>query len=135
MEKKTTKKENLGNIKEALIRAVVNNVISDYEYQTYEKFIDHEIELLDKKALSRGTTATQEENAKIAKIILDILSTNQDEKYTITQLLDFEELADFKTLSGKKLSNQKINAIITQLKNNNQVVNIKEKKTSFYKIA
>lgn len=132
MEKKTTKKENLGNIKEALARAVVNNVISNYEYQTYEKFIDHEIALLDKKANNRGNKANEQENNTITEITLQLLKECGEPK-TLTELLEYDELATFTTREGKRISNQKLNFIMTNLKNTGLVVNIKDKKKSMYK--
>lgn len=134
MNKKITKKENLENIKEVLARAVVNNVISNYEYQTYEKFIEHEIELIDKKAIARGTTANKEENAKIANIIKDILR-DSEQALTISEIMEYDVISEYRTIKGDKLSNQKISAIITQLKNNNEVIRIQEKKKAMFKLA
>lgn len=133
MNKKVTKKENLMAISK-LIKFEVGNIITEEEREQYLKFINHEIELIDKKAISRGTTANQEENTKIGELIKDILGNSED-ALTITEIMEYDEIAEYRTIKGDKLSNQKISAIITQLKNKNEVIRVQDKKKAMFKLA
>ena len=75
MEKvKVTKKENFENLLK--IEEVKNNT-------ELVKFIEHEIDLLNKKSLSRGKSQKDNEiNSQIMDLILEVLS-EQEEKITI----------------------------------------------------
>lgn len=87
-------------------------------------FIDHEIELLNKKNSRSGKpTKTQLENEKIKNTILDILKT-VGKPVTVTQLLANDELDG--------LSNQRVSALLTQLRKADKVERIVEKKVAFY---
>ena len=89
-------------------------------------FIDHEIELLNKKNSRSGKpTKTQVENEVIKNIILDTLQTI-GKPVTVTQLLANDEL--------NGLSNQRVSALLTQLKKSDKVVRTVEKKVAFYSI-
>lgn len=89
-----------------------------------ENFVNHEIELLDKKNLSKAPTKVQIENESIKETILEVL-TNSDKKMTITDIQNANE-----TLSV--YSNQKISALLTQLINENKVVRTLEKKKAYF---
>lgn len=81
------------------------------------KFIDNELTLLDKKKTSSKMTAKQEENAKYKELILDTLAAIGTPA-TIKEIYEASpELAE--SLNN---SNQRISALITQLKNENLVV-------------
>ena len=89
-------------------------------------FIDHEIELLDKKNSRSGKpTKTQVENETIKNTIFNTLQI-AGKPMTVTQLLATEEL--------KGLSNQKVSALLTQLRDVNKVVRTVEKKVAYYSI-
>lgn len=87
-------------------------------------FINHELELLEKKANRTGITKTQKENEGIKDIILETLRL-EGTPMTITQLQETD-----KTLEG--LSNQKISALLAQLVNINKVIRTKDKKTTLF---
>lgn len=87
-------------------------------------FINHEIELINKKASKSGTTKVQKENEGIKDIILETLRL-EGAPMTITQLQETD-----KTLEG--LSNQKISALLAQLVNTNKVIRTKDKKTTLF---
>lgn len=87
-------------------------------------FINHELELLEKKANRTGTTKTQKENEGIKDIIFETLRL-EGAPMTITQLQETD-----KTLEG--LSNQKISALLAQLVNTNKVIRTKDKKTTLF---
>ena len=103
-EKKLTKKELFGRLLE--INEVAHN-------EDLTNFINHEIELLNKKATKTGTTKTQKENEDI-KTITDLQKNN-------------EELAEY--------SNQKLSALLKQLVETKQVVKTTDKKKSYFSIA
>ena len=89
-------------------------------------FIDHEIELLNKKNSRSGKpTKTQAENEVIKNIILDTLQTI-GKPVTVTQLLANDEV--------NGLSNQRVSALLTQLRKSDKVVRTGEKKVAFYSI-
>ena len=112
---KVTKKERFEQIK-ALVR----------DNEELVAFIDHEIELLNKKNSRSGKpTKTQLENEKIKNTILDILKT-VGKPVTVTQLLANDELDG--------LSNQRVSALLTQLRKADKVERIVEKKVAFYSI-
>ena len=102
----------------------IKSLISDNEELV--AFIDHEIELLDKKNSRTGKpTKTQIENETIKNTIFNILQTT-NKPMTVTQLLATEEL--------NGLSNQKVSALLTQLRESNKVVRTVEKKVAYYSI-
>ena len=89
-------------------------------------FIDHEIELLNKKNSRTGKpTKTQVENEAIKNTIFNTLQAT-GKPMTVTQLLATEDL--------NGLSNQKVSALLTQLRENGKVVRTVEKKVAYYSI-
>ena len=90
-------------------------------------FIDHELELLDKKNTApKAPTAKQVENEKIKDYILAHLV----KPMTISEMLkDF--LADYPT----ELSNQRVSAIVKQLVEDNSVVRTVEKRKAYFSVA
>lgn len=89
-------------------------------------FIDHEIDLLEKKNTSgeRKPTATQKANEGIKESILVVLEDG--EKKTVTDIV--------KAIDGE-YTNQKISALMRQLVEDNKVEKIVEKRKSYFKIA
>lgn len=119
--KKTTKRENFEKIIEVLKANGREDLI---------EVMQHEIDLLDKKKASGKMTKTQEENETIKALILKVLANSETPK-SITELLnDNEELN--KAVNG---SNQKLSALMTQLKNTNQVVRTQDKKKAVFSLA
>ena len=112
--KKLTKREKF---------AMVMEYVTDNEMLT--EFLQNEINLLTKKASSSKKTKDQVENEGIKDVILNAL-IEIGEGITITDLQKAnEELG--------KLSNQKISALMTQLKNEGKVERIQDKKKSYFK--
>ena len=88
-------------------------------------FIDHEIELLNKKNSRSGKpTKTQVENETIKNTILDTLRII-GKPVTVTQLLANDEL--------NGLSNQRVSALLTQLRESGQVERTYIKKKAHFK--
>ena len=88
-------------------------------------FITHEVELLNKKNSRSGKPTTRQiENEKIKTSILAILECGKP--LTVTQIMA--------ELNDSSLSNQRVSALLTQLKDCGEVVRTVEKKVAFYSI-
>lgn len=91
------------------------------------EFINHELELLDKKSASRATaqTANQKANEEIKKAIIDALV--EVGKSTITDLQKAnEEMAQY--------SNQKLSALLKQMVESGEVAKTTDKKKSYFEV-
>ena len=89
-------------------------------------FIDHEIELLDKKASNKKATKTQEANVGIKSTILTVLEGAKP--MTVTEMQGASaELGE--------LSNQKVSALVRQLVEAGEVVKTIDKKVSRFSLA
>ena len=89
-------------------------------------FIDHEIELLDRKSSKSAETKTQIENKSIMETILSEL-TRIARPITISELQSESEIL-------KDYSNQKLSALLKKLVDSNQVVKTTDKKKSYFSI-
>ena len=121
MEKKMTKKEWF-----AVLAEVVTN--SDMENKEGAlAFINHEVELLEKKSAKSGQTKTQKENAEILVKIKSALA-EVGKAVTITELqVASAEMAQY--------SNQKLSALLTKLIKSGEVVKTTEKKKSYFAVV
>ena len=89
-------------------------------------FIDHEIELLQKKASSKKATKTQKANIGIKSTILAVLEGGKS--MTVTEMQGASaELGE--------LSNQKVSALVRQLVEAGEVVKTIDKKVSRFSLA
>ena len=123
--KKTTKKEMFGTMKSILFGVKLD--IPEDTKEDLIKFIDHEIELLNKKASASGQTKTQAENEKIKIVIAEEL-TRIARAVTISELLkESEELGQY--------SNQKLSALLKQMVESGIVTRVVDKKKTMFKIA
>jgi len=92
-----------------------------------ETFINHEIELLEKKASSKAPSKTQIANESIKDTIKNVLIESA-RPMTISDIqAQNVELAE--------LSNQKISALLTQLITEKAVVRTVDKKKAYFTIA
>ena len=90
------------------------------------KFVENEIALLDKRAANKTATKTQKENEGIKSLILDTL-TEIDKPVTISEMQAFSaDLAVY--------TNQKLSALLTQMKSEGTVVKTVEKKKSYFSV-
>jgi len=90
-------------------------------------FIDHELELLDKKnSAPKNPTAKQVENEKFKDIILDNIG---DKAMTISEMLK-EIFTGYVCEDGKELSNQRLSAVVKQLVEDNSLVRTYEKRVA-----
>ena len=93
--------------------------------QDMRDFIDHEIELLEKKSANKKATKTQEENVEIKAIIKSVLTS---EGATVTEIQ-----AKDATLSN--LSNQRVSALLRQMIDAGEVIKTTDKKKSYFALA
>lgn len=119
-EKRTTKKENFKAIIEIL---KVNN------REDLIQVMEHEIALIEKKASSAKLTKTQQANQDIKTLIIQEL-TRLAEPVTITDLLK-NSVELYEVTAG---SNQKVSALMTQLKAEGQVVRTTNGKKAMFSI-
>lgn len=90
------------------------------------EFITHELELLAKKNTSeKKPTAVQVANEGLKEIIMNVLMDNGG-LMTVTEIQkSCEELAE--------LSNQKLSALVRQLKDDGKVEKVEDKRKSYFK--
>lgn len=132
MEKKITKREVINELlKEDLIQST----------PMYKNYLEHELELLDRKNASSKGSKSSEENKTIASMLLEEmakLEATGKAQYTITELMKSSQaIQDYVCENGKVLSNSKITAIFKTMLalDNAPIVNIKDKKNSYYSLA
>lgn len=115
--KKMTKREKFEMLM-AIDEVKSNPVLSE--------FIEHELELLAKKNTSeKKPTAVQVANEGLKQTIMDVLMENGG-LMTVTDIQkSCEELAE--------LSNQKVSALIRQLKDDGKVEKVEDKRKSYFK--
>ena len=116
--KKMTKKDYFNSLLK--IDAVKSN-------PAYVEFINHEIELLEKKnSGEKKPTAQQVANDSIRKEILDNMV--EGKQYTITDIIkEIPACAD--------LTNQRVSALMRQLKDDHLVVRIEDKRKAYFSLA
>ena len=118
---KVTKRERFAQLMEIVKASEVENSAELVD------FIEHEVELLAKKNSRSGKpTKTQVENETIKAQIVSVLE-RINKPVTVTQLLAESEFAG--------LSNQRVSALLTQLRKTGKVVRTVEEKVAFYSIA
>lgn len=87
-------------------------------------FVNHEIELLNKKnSAAKKPSKTQIANEGIKDQILDVLK-GSDAPMTATQIAD-----------GLGLSVNKVSALLTQLKEDNSVIRSVDKRKAYFTVA
>ena len=102
-------------------------ILSKYELTADEKaFVEHELELLAKKnASEKKPTAQQKQNEELKAVIVESLSANGG-LMTVTDVQkSCEELAE--------LSNQRISALLRQLKDEGKVERVEDKRKAYFK--
>ena len=131
MEKlKLTKKENFENLLK--IEEVRSNA-------DLVEFINHEIDLLNKKSASRklGSTKSSQQNIEIMQKIKEVLA-KQNEPIMIKDLLKNTELSTYTYEDKdemKTLTSQKISALIKKMLENGEVQRTVEKGNAYFSIA
>ena len=89
-------------------------------------------EAKEKASSKKGMSKTQKENETIMEIIVNELKAI-GRSVTITELLkESETLANYVTIEGKNITNQKASALMKKLKDAGRVQNMIDKKKSFF---
>lgn len=88
-------------------------------------FINHEIDLIERKSANKKATKTQVENEGIKAEILSVLT---NEGATVTDIQSKSEFLG-------SLSNQRVSALLRQLVESGAVVKTVDKKKSFFSVA
>lgn len=107
-EKRTTKKE--------YFRMVID-ILKEHDREDLIQVMEHEIALIEKKSSNAKLTKTQEANQNIKTLIIQEL-VRLGEPVTITDLLK-NSVELYEATAG---SNQKVSALMTQLKTSGQVI-------------
>lgn len=117
--KKITKRDNFNAL--LAIPAVTENA-------QLVSFIEHEIELLDKKnSADKKPTAQQIANKGVMETIMQVLSENGG----LMTVTDVQK----SNAALAELSNQRISALLRQLKDERKVERVEDKRKAFFKIA
>lgn len=116
--KKLTKKDLFGQARELAVANSREDLVA---------FIDHEIELLNKKASTSKESQTQKENLVIMDKLYNELA-NIGRAVTISEFQANSEYAS-------TLSNQKISALFKKMKEAGKIVKTTEKKKSYFSIV
>ena len=115
MANKKTKREFFGEIKEIV-----------KENAELVAFIDHELELLDKKTSAKSTKVNTEQVELMEKIVNALNEIGRS--VTISELQkENAEMAEY--------SNQKLSAMLKNLVDNKQVTKMIDKKKSYFMVA
>ena len=116
---KVTKKERFAQLLE--IAEVKKN-------EELVKFINHELELLEKKSGSKRQTETQKANEELMTVIADTLATCE-------KAVTVSELMKTSTFKDTDYSNQKLSAMLKKMVDNGTVVKTVEKKKSYFSLV
>ena len=122
--------KNMANVKKLTKKDKFNALLALAEVKSNADlvdFINHEIELLDKKnSAEKKPTAQQTANDSIKSAILGNMV--EGKKYTITDLIkSVPECAD--------LTNQRVSALIRQLVEKGEVVRTEDKRKAYFSLA
>lgn len=110
----------------ATIRAMVEGSGNEREDEILA-FIDHEVELLEKKSSKSGQTKTQKENVEVVAKIENALR-EVGKAVTITELQTAsEEMSAY--------SNQKLSALLKQMVSKGTVIRTEDKKKAYFSLA
>lgn len=122
--KKITKRDNFMEIRALIINA---EMLEDNKKEQYIAFIDHELELLDKKTNAKSSSKNTKEQEELMAQIVETLS-EIGRGVTISELQkESEKMAEY--------SNQKLSAMLKKLVDSDQVKKIVDKKKSYFSIV
>lgn len=120
-EKKVTKREKFGML--LAMDEIKSNAM-------LKEFIEHEIELLENKNGSKKQTKTQKDNEGIKELIVNEFNANPNKLYTIGDM--------HKAIQSNceiELSNQRVSALMRQLRLDGVVERIEDKRKAYFKLA
>lgn len=103
--------------------------------EDFVEFIEHEIELLDRKnGGNRKPTANQLKNEEIKEVILEEMRANPNKLYTATQLAKIAE----PIVDVNPLSNQRVSAILRSMNEEGgtgEVKRVVDKRVTYFQLA
>ena len=103
--------------------------------EDFVKFIEHEIELLERKNVgNRKPTANQLKNEEIKTVILEEMRANPNKLYTATQLAKIAE----PIVNINPLSNQRVSAILRSMNEEDgtgEVKRVVDKRVAYFQLA
>jgi hypothetical protein len=126
--KKVTKKERFAEVRDIVEKSGADNTAEILA------FIDHEVELLNKKSSSGKTTKTQALNAELAEIVLTALAGSA-EPMTVGEVMAAVEPQFAEKGDDVVASNQRVTSLLTKLLNDGKVVRTVEKKKAHFSVA
>lgn len=109
---------------------MIIEVLQENQREDLIPILEHEIELIEKKAMNGKKTKTQEANEDIKTFIIQELK-RINTPVTITELL--QNSPKLTEMTGG--SNQKVSALITQLKATGQVIRETNGKKALFKVV
>ena len=98
------------------------------ENQDFVDFLEKEIAKCDRKSVVKKPTPTQVENEKLKNAILEFLSGEGENRFTVTELCQ-----QVKALEGR--TTQKVSALMRQLLLNGLVVRTTVKNKTYFSIS
>ena len=106
------------------------NIEAVKEKEALVDFINHELELLDKKNANKSTkpSAVQVANNGIKEEILDCLADEPNKAFTISEMQKLFPCC-------AELSNQRVSALVRQLVADGKVVRTEDKRKAYFGIA
>ena len=106
------------------------NIEAVKEKESLVDFINHELELLDKKNANKSTkpSAVQVANNGIKEEILDCLADEPNKVFTISEMQKLFPCC-------AELSNQRVSALVRQLVADGKVVRTEDKRKAYFGIA
>lgn len=107
--------------------AVLVGIVEGSDYADKDgalEFINHEVELLEKKSGKTGKTKTQKENEVLVEQVLAELA-NMDKPMTVSELQGASEFF-------AQFSNQKLSALLKKLKDAERIDKVVEGKKSYF---
>jgi hypothetical protein len=126
---KATKKDYFNMVKAIVEASEVDNKAE------IVAFIDHEVELLDKKSTKKSTSKYDD---MVLAAIKEVLA-EQDKPVTITELMEDTRLQTYTVFekgaeTQKKMTNQKLSAMANKLVDTKELVKTTDKKKSLFSL-
>lgn len=120
---RTTKKDSFNEIR---------TILEGVNRPDLVQVIDHELELLEKKAANRKPSKSQVANAELTSVLLEVLEGSFD-ALTILEIQDRDER--LKALEdGTPISNQRMSALLRPLVANGTVIRTEEKRKAKFSL-
>ena len=118
----------MANEKKMTKREMFEQIKRNYDLSPSEvAFIDHELELLSKKnSAEKKPTAQQTANEGVKNAIVEQMEENR--LYTVTEII--KEIPEC-----SELSNQKVSALMRQLKDECRVIKTEDKRKSYFSVV